>query len=152
MKPITFSCSAALPKAGADIAASILDVANWTDFKGYGVLPGIKSAMYEVQTPGIVGSRIRVTNTDGSSHVEEIIEWDPKHSLRLQMNEFSPPLCRLATQFLESWTFQQSGSKTTVTRAFDLYPRSALVRPVLWLLSLLLKRAITKHLRQMRDK
>ena len=73
MKPIRFSCTDTLALSSADIAGRILDLANWTEFTGYAVLPGIKAAVYEVRTPGVVGSRIRVTNTDGSSDVEEIV-------------------------------------------------------------------------------
>jgi len=115
------------------------------------VLPGIRAAEYEVRTPGVVGSRIRVSNTDGSSHVEEVVEWRPDHRLRLQMKEFTPPLSRLATRFEESWAFERIGSATRVTRSFELYPKSGLTRPVLWLISLLLRRAIARHRRQMRD-
>ena len=75
MKPITFSCTETLPLAPGDIAGQILDLDKWTAFTGYGVLPGIKAAVFAVRTPGVVGTRIRVTNTDGSSHVEEVVEW-----------------------------------------------------------------------------
>lgn len=115
------------------------------------MLPGIKAAEFEVRTPGVVGSRIRVTNMDGSSHIEEIMEWQPGHSLRLRMNGFSPPLSRLATEFVESWAFERVGTATRVTRSFELHPKSAVARPALWLISRLLKRAIARHLRQMRD-
>lgn len=150
MRPIEFSCTDTLALPGADIAGRILDLANWTDFKGYGVLPGIQAAVYEVRTPGVVGSRIRVTNTDGSSHVEEIIRWEPGHAVRLRMNEFSAPLSRLATEFHESWAVERVDGRTRVTRSFELYPRSRVARPVLWLISLLLKRAVARHLRQMK--
>src|SRR3954469_2273193 len=120
MKPITFSCTDTLALAPADIAGRILDLANWTDFRGYGVLPGIKAAGFEVRTPGVVGSRIRVTNTDGSSHVEEIVEWQPDHRLRLRMRNFSAPLSRLATGFDEAWEFQRIDAATRVTRTFEL--------------------------------
>src|SRR5436309_611211 len=151
MRPIRFSCADTLRLSPADLAGRILDVTDWTDFKGYAVLPGIKAAEYEVRTPGVVGSRIRVTNTDGSSHVEEIIEWQPDHSLRLRMKEFSPPLSRLATEFVESWAFRRIDNATSVTRSFELHPKSGFTRPVLWLISLLLRRAIARHLREMRD-
>src|SRR3984893_12938810 len=75
MNPITFSCEETLPFAPEDIAQQILDLTKWPDFHGYGPIPGIKVAEFDLQTPGIVGSRIRVTNLDGSSHVEEIVEW-----------------------------------------------------------------------------
>jgi hypothetical protein len=151
MTPIRFSCADTLRLSPADIARRILDLANWTDFTGYAVLPGIKAAEYEVRTPGIIGSRVRVANTDGSSHVEEIIEWQPDRSLGLRMTEFKPPLSRLATEFVESWTFHRLDNGTRVIRSFELHPKSALARPALWVISLLLRRAIARHLRQMRD-
>lgn len=151
MRPITFSCTDTLALSPAEIAGRILDLAHWTEFTGYAVLPGIKGAEFEVRTPGVVGSRIRVTNTDGSSHVEEVVEWQPEHSLRLRMSEFSAPLSRLATEFVESWAFKRAGTATRVTRSFELHPKSAVARPALWLISLLLRRAIVRHLRQMRD-
>ncbi len=151
MRPIKFVCTDTLGLLPADIARRILDLANWRNFTGYGALPGIKTAEYEVRAPGVVGSRIRVTNTDESSHVEEIVDWQPEHFLRLKMNEFSPPLSHLATEFVESWAFQRIDNGTTVTRSFELHPKSGFARPVLWLISRLLRRAIVRHLRQMHD-
>jgi len=151
MKPIRFSCTETLGLAPADIAGRILDLAHWTDFTGYAVLPGIQAAEFEVRTPGVVGSRIRVTNTDGSRHVEEVVEWQDDKLLRLRLTEFSAPLSRLATEFVESWASEREGTATGVTRSFELHPKSGLARPVLWLIAFLLKRAIARHLRQMRD-
>jgi hypothetical protein len=150
MKPITFSCEETLSLTPEEIARQILDLANWPEFKGYGVMPGIRTAVFEVRAPGVAGSRIRVTNTDGSSHVEEIVEWQPDHRLRLRMQDFSAPLSRLATSFEETWEFQRVGNVTRVTRSFELHAKSAFTRPFLWLISFLLKRAIARHLRQMR--
>lgn len=149
MKPICFCCRESLPLRADEIAALILDVANWPDFTGYGVIPGIQAAQFEVQTPGLVGSRFRVMNTDGSSHVEEIIEWQPDRRLRIRMQDFSAPLSRLATHFEETWEFQSVGDKTQVTRLFQMHAKSALTRPFLWVISLFLKRAIARNLRQM---
>ena len=101
-------------------------------------------------TPDNVGSRIRVTNTDGSSHLEEIVEWEPDHRIRLAMKEFSAPLSRLATGFEETWEFQRIDGGTVVTRSFRLHARSALARLPLWVISFFLKRAIARHLREMR--
>lgn len=150
LRPIQFSCQDTLSLLPGEIAERILDLANWTDFRGYGPLPGIKAAEFEVRTPNIVGSRIHVTNTDGSRHVEEIVEWQPDHRLRLRMQEFSPPLSRLATGLEEAWEFERLDDSTRVTRSFQLHPKSAVARPFLWLVSFLLKRAIARHLRQMR--
>jgi hypothetical protein len=112
--------------------------------------PRVKAAEFEVQTPGVVGSRIRVTNRDGSRHVEEVAEWQPGQHLRLDMKEFSPPLSRLATGFEETWVFKRTGNGTHVTRSFRLHAKSTLARFLLWVLSFFLKRAIARHLREMR--
>ncbi len=151
MNPVCFSCETTLPLRPNEIAEQVLDITNWPDFEGYGPLPGIKSAEFEVRTPEIVGSRIRVENTDGSSHVEEIVEWEPERSLRLNMAEFSAPLSRLATDIGETWEFERAGDTTNVVRSFQLHARSALTRPFLWLISKLLKRAIDRQLRQMNE-
>ena len=152
MKPITFTCEETLLLAPEDIARQILDLTKWPEFHGYGPIPAIKVAEFEVQTPGIVGSRIRVTNQDGSSHVEEIVEWKPDHRLRLEMKEFSAPLSRLATGFEETWEFKRTGNETHITRSFRLHAKSVPARLLLWMISFFLKRAIARHLREMRTR
>ena len=149
MKPITFSCAEIIGISSDEIAQQILNLANWPDFKGFGVLPGIKAAEFEVKMPEIVGSRIKVIDTEGSSHVEEIVEWQTDRRLRIHMKEFSPPLARLATDFEETWDFERIDGGTKVIRSFKLYAKSALTRPLLWVVSILLKKAIARHLEQM---
>ena len=150
MKPITFTCEETLPLAPEDIARQILDLTKWPDFHGYGPIPGIKVAEFDVQTTGIVGSRIRVTNRDGSCHIEEIVEWEPDHRIRLQLKEFSAPLSRLAIGFEETWEFKRTGNETHVTRSFRLHAKSVLARLLLYVISFFLKWAIVRHLREMR--
>jgi hypothetical protein len=149
MTPVRFCCHHTLPLASEEIARRILDLANWADFTGYGFLPGIRVAEFELRTPDVVGSRIRVTNTDGSTHVEEIVDWQPDRRLQLRMQDFSAPLSRLATRFDETWEFQNREATTEVTRSFELQPRSTLARPFLWLIALFLKRAVARHLRDL---
>src|ERR1700730_16095012 len=150
MKQITLSCEQTLALAPEDIARQILNLTKWPNFNGYGPIPGIKVAEFEVQTPGIVGSQIRVTNRDGSSHIEKIVEWKPNHRLRLEMKEFSAPLSRLATGFEETWEFKRTGNETYITRSFRLYAKSVLARLLLWVISFFLKWAIVRQLREMR--
>ena len=150
MKPITFACCVILPLAPEEIAEQILDLTKWPDFRGYGPIPGIKSAEFGTRTPNFVGSRIRVTNLDGSSHVEEIVAWQPDRRLQLRMGNFSKPLSRLATCFVETWEFERVGHETKAVRSFELNAKSMLTKPALWLISFFLKRAIARHLREMR--
>ncbi|MEQ8785300.1 MAG: SRPBCC family protein [Pirellulaceae bacterium] len=149
MSPIQFSCRQTLDLSPEEIAEQILDLDRWPEFTGYGPLPGIKSAAFEVRTPAVVGTRIRVKNLDGSSHVEEIAEWAPENRLRMHMSQFSPPLSRLAESFDETWEFTRRDGRTRVVRSFQLHAKSALARPLLWLIARFLKRAIARHLRQM---
>ena len=151
MRPITFRCNAALPLAPEVIAGQILDLARWPEFGGYGPLPGIRSAEFEARTPEVIGSRIRVTNRDGSTHVEEVVEWHPDRRVRLHLGEFSAPLSRLATEFVETWEFDRNGDETCVTRSFELHAKWRGAWPFLWMISLLLRRAVACHLRQMRS-
>ena len=148
-RPICFTCEATLPLTPEEIASQILDLTKWPEFNGYGPLPGIREAKFETRADEIVGTRIRETNRDGSTHVEEIVEWQPTRRLRLHMHEFSPPVSRLATAFDETWEFERDGDQTKVVRSFEMHPKSALKRPLLWLISFLLKRAIARHLEQM---
>lgn len=149
--PIRFTCKNVLPDTPEEIAAHILELSNWPDFTGYGLLPGIKQAEFEIRTPEVVGTRIRATNCDGSSHTEEIIVWDLPRRLQLRMQDFSAPVSRIASHFNEFWEFAPANNGTQVTRTMELHAKSALTRPLLWLISKLLKRAIARHLCQLRE-
>jgi hypothetical protein len=149
MPPVVFCCEGRFAMPPEAIAAQILDLDRWPEFRGYGPLPGIRSATFESRTDAVVGTRIRVRNTDGSSHVEEIVEWDPVRRLHLRMQAFSSPLSRWATAFDETWEFHRDGDQTHVRRSFAMHARSAWTRPVLWLISWLLKSAIQHHVQQL---
>lgn len=150
MNPITFTCHETLALAPKQIADQVLDVAKWPGFRGYGPIPGINSAEFETRTPHVVGSRIKVTNLDGSTHVEEIVVWQPDRRLQLQMGNFSKPLSRLATRFVETWEFERVGNETKVIRSFELNAKSLLTKPVLWCISFFVKRAIARHLTEIK--
>jgi len=152
MKPITFACQGTLSLTPDEIAEQILDLAKWPDFRGYVPIPGIKSAEFEVKTPNIIGIRIRVANLDGSSHVEEIVEWQPDRRLQLCIDGFSSSLSRLATRFVETWECQRQGIEIKITRSVEFNTKSLLVWPELWLISFILKLAIARHLKEMRNK
>lgn len=149
MKPISFQCTRLIPASAHAICTEIANVDAWNQFGGYGVLPGIEKAAYETRTEDMVGSRIRVRNTDGSGHVEEILQWTPGKAVAMKLHEFTPPLSSLASHFLEEWTLVPEGSGTRVTRSFQLHPAQPVTRPLLWLISLLFRRAIERHLEQM---
>ncbi len=88
---------------------------------------------------------------DDRAEIEGDLALDLDAETTLRMQEFSPPVSRLATHFDETWDFASQGSGTRVDRSFRMYARSALTRPLLWMISVLLKKAIARHLRQMRQ-
>jgi hypothetical protein len=50
MRPVIFSCKETLPDPPQQIARQILDLSLWPQFRGYGVLRGIKTAEFEAGT------------------------------------------------------------------------------------------------------
>lgn len=148
--PIRFACTALLASPPRRIAEQILNLANWANFRGYGPLPGIRTAEFSLRTPDVIGTRIQVVNTDGSQHVEEITRWEPEQGVTLKMHEFTPPLARLATHIDEVWKFTPGAAGTLVERAFTLHPRSWPAGLALRLIAPLLRRAVDRHLAEMR--
>ncbi len=149
MRPITFTCTQVLARPAAAIAGDIAELSRWSEFKGHGFLPGIQRAVYEQRPEGMEGARIRVQNTDGSGHVEEVLVWNPGQQIVMKLCEFTPPLSRLATHFIEEWHFAPTVDGTHISRQLSLFPQNRFVRPLLWLISRLLKRAIASHLQSM---
>ena len=89
MKPISFSCEETLGLAPEDIARQILDLANWTDFKGYGVLPGIKTAEFEVRTAATAFHSGWGIQGDQSFHkcVQVLVQFDHRKRVLLAVFE-----------------------------------------------------------------
>lgn len=139
---VTRGLTRASPEA---VARKIMELENWKTFGGWGPLPGIREAVFEARTEGVVGTRFRVTSTDGSSHLEEIVEWDPARLVRVRMYDFPRSLARFSREFVETFRFTVRGDGTVVEREFELIPTGALARPVLVLIGWMLGRAIDKH-------
>lgn len=149
LRPLAFSCSATIARPASAILDEILDLSRWPEFRGWGPLPGIASASFRRRCAGEIGTEIAVTNLDGSCHVERIARWSPVDGAELVMSEFSPPLSRLATRFVESWAFEPVDGATRVTRSFALHPTGTLGRVALSVVRVLLERAVARHLAQM---
>lgn len=149
MKPVEVKIVGHIQKSSQEICKEILDTERWSEFKGYSILPGIKSAQFEVKTPEVVGSRIKVQNNDGSSHIEEIIEWDVANRIQLKFQEFNSPLKNLTTHFIETWEFRKSPtSGTEASRTMSMYPKGIFGWLMLIPISKLMKKAFEENLRQ----
>lgn len=149
MPTVVARCRAALPVSPDEFAANLLDLSRWPEFTGYGPLPGIRAAEFDLLTPDRAGTRIRVRNTDGSTHIEEIVCWELPQRIALEFKELPAPLSRLARRFLETWEFQPNGASTELTRTFRLEAAAFWTWPILWLLARLLRGAAVRHLKQL---
>lgn len=148
MKPIEVKITGHVQKSPQEICAAILDTQRWPEFTGYSILPGIESAYFEVKTPEVVGSKIRVRNTDGSSHMEEIMEWDATSKVMLKFQDFSPPLRYLVAHFIKTWELHGTVGGADISRSMAMYPKSRLASFVLIPISRLMKKAFEKNLVQ----
>ena len=149
--PIHLSISTALPGSAEEICDQIFDVSNWRGFQGYGPIPGIKDVVKVSPGGDRLGTRFEVTNKDGSSHAETVVDYTPGKLLRLRMDSFSPPLNRLADHFIESWSFDGGSKNTQVVRSFELYPKNPVGRIGLSLISYFFKKSIQRHLTSMKE-
>lgn len=145
-RPVTFTCTQELAIPPEQMFAKVRDVSSWTTFDGYGLLPGIEHAEYEVETPQVAGSVIRLRNSDGSTHTETIVKWLPPERLVLRLGNFSRPLSLIATHFDETWTFYESGNGYSAERSFAMHPCCAAAKIALWPISLMMRRAVSIHL------
>lgn len=150
MRPIEFTCTEVVPIDPAEISNRISNVDRWPEFGGYGLVPGVSNAEYECRTEAQIGSRVRVRNTDGSSHTEEFMAWIPGESVLIRMTNFSAPLKWFATHFLEEWTLAKGADGTIISRHFSLQPKNSGGRLFLFLIAPLLRRAASLHLSQLR--
>jgi len=124
-----------------------VDPELFTDFKGYGPIPGIVGV--SARNPGATarGSVFDVHNSDGSTHVEEITWFErPERSVR-QIREFSSPFRFLVRRVEEEWVLSQVPEGCRAWRAFRFELRSALLYPVARLLALAFERAMRDHAR-----
>jgi hypothetical protein len=150
MGPIEFEIEKVMNISSKDLCETVLDAANWSDFDGYGVLPGIEKAEYEEQTDQLIGSRILVKNSDSTEHIEEIMEWEPGKRLVMKLHEFPAGLSFIATHFIEEWNFEElEKNETLVKRKFQLFPTNFITRPFLSQVASLMEKAIEKHLDEM---
>lgn len=142
---ITFQVSVETSLSPAAVFEAFFCLDNWGSFKGYGPIPGIKSVELVKETDSKVGTIFRVSNSDGSSHEETVVEYEMERLLVLKMDSFTSPLNKIASHFMERWHVQSRGGKYYIERSFELYPKNMFGKIVLRIVSLFLRRAIENH-------
>lgn len=140
-----FTTIARSPAAPAEVFRTIITLANWPTFTGFGPLPGIVEASLPPGEAMRLGARVRVRNTDGSVHHEVVTAWEPGARYAVRM-ELSPPASWLMRGIDEDIRLDPDEGGTRVTRRFTTHARGWWTWPVAWLVThLLLKRAVRRH-------
>lgn len=123
--------------------AYLLDPTHLTDFAGYGPIPGIASARVE-GSEGL-GMRRIITNTDGSTHREEVIAYEPPRRIVDRIDGFDSPVRLLARHITDEFRFEPRGEATELVRTFEVELRSPLLWPIARVMRALMARAIARH-------
>ena len=142
-----FSVSVQSSLPAERVVEEILNVSNWPGFKGWGPVPGIQSAQIVERTDALIGTRIAVTNSDGSTHEETVTDYVPGQRLVMKIENFSPPLRKLARYFTETWQFEQHDRGTNIERTFELYPKGLIGKLILLPIEAALHKAVAAHTR-----
>ena len=120
---------------------------NLKSFVGYGPIPGIREARYLTPAPLAIGSRRSVLKTDGTTHIEEIIEFVPGRRHVTRIFGLSGFFGLIVRDLQDVWEFEPVSDHTTrVKRAFLVEPRTLAI-PVALLLVPLMRRAVQRDLR-----
>lgn len=141
----TFTTQTTLACAPDAVFALIVDLSKWPMFRGAGPVPGIVSAEATDGAPLAKGSRVRVTNTDGSVHHEVVVDFVHAQRYHVAM-EVRPPASRVLAGIEERVELAPGpGGGTEMTRTFVLTPASRLASPIASMVSWFLARAVRKH-------
>jgi len=143
LPPITFSIDELIPASPTDIANQLLDPARWQAFQGVGSIPGIAKAEFETMTKSLVGTKIRITNADGSTCLATITEWRPNTRHTVKMADFTGSLSGLVASIEQILEFEpDSEGLTKVTQYVHISPTSESAIPALHDIALDLKMAM----------
>ena len=125
--------------------ALCVDVAQMLSFGGYGPIPGIASVRYLRGTEPTTGAVREITNTDGSTHCEEVVDLVPLRRIEDRVFAMSSPFRFLVSEGQDVWEFDAVEGGTRLRRSFGFTLRSPLLWPVAMIAMALMRRAIRRH-------
>ena len=141
----SFETRSLTPRTPEETFALIRDLSRWPLFRGWGPLPGIREATLPDGGQVTLGSRIRVTNTDGSVHHETVVALEPARLYTVRM-ELSRPASWIIGGIVETVSLAPVPEGTRLVRRFSVTARSVFTAPLAWLITrVFLRRAVLRH-------
>jgi len=142
---VKFKVTANTTASPAEIIDSIFEVSNWHSFQGWGPIPSIASVELVRPTDSRIGATFKVKDGDGSTHEETVLELMPNQLLTMRMDNFSPPLDKIADHFIEIWRFRIQDGRTLLEREFNLHPKNFVGEILLRPIGYALRKAVQRH-------
>lgn len=124
------------------------DDAAFQAFPGAWPIPGIRRVEHLSGDGTKPGDRMRMHNSDGTTHEERVTAFDPGRLIALGLGPFQSPMRFLVRDGTDTAEFFDgpTGDRTHLRQRFTFEPASPLTAPVVWVLAhLFLARAVARH-------
>jgi uncharacterized protein YndB with AHSA1/START domain len=120
----------------------------FTAFPGSWPIPGISQLVHLSGDGTQAGDRLLMKNSDGTSHEEIVVAYEPGRLMQLKVGPFHSPLSLLVKEGVDQAEFldEANGHGSRLRQSFSFEAKSFFVFPLVWLLGrMCLARAVTKH-------
>ncbi len=141
VKPVVTSCFREFPVAPDAAFDTVLPTPLPDLFhRRYGPIPPITSVEGQDGVWGTVGQTRTIRLADGGSMHEELTLVDRPRAFGYTITRLTGPLKPLVAQVHGLWSFAPAGSGTTITWEWTIFPKSALVAPIMPVFAMIWRR------------
>jgi carbon monoxide dehydrogenase subunit G len=123
----------------------LTDIHKMPMFSGFGPIPGIQSARWVVGESCLEGAARQVRNTDGSTHIEDVVIAAPPSRLEDRIHGFTSPFRLLVREVRDRFELVPKDGATVLERTFAIELKSPVWLPVAAMLVPLLRQAVRRH-------
>ncbi len=145
MRAVTLRVESTIFAAPDVVWAELTAIENMTSFVGFGPIPGIKSAAWLSGDGASLGAVRRVTNRDGSTHKEAIVEFEPGRCVEDRIYDFDSPVRFLLKEIRDRFVLASAGAGTRLERRVIFVAKGPWAWPATRLLSALFRRAAERQ-------
>ena len=136
--------SVVFPAPPDRVWALLLDIQQMEMFVGWGPIPGIVDAK-RIQGTGSPGSVRAISNRDGSTHKEEVMELVQLKHYEDRIFDLTSPLRLMVHDVRDRFALEADGAGTRLNRTFTFELSSVLWWPAAMLIRSAMGVAVTRH-------